>query len=156
MYSGKEMTAMMKNGENPYRFTRHAAGLSAERLAELCGYETVNPLRNIERGKTIPDDTILRAYITHCRAPWLWYEHARHSSAIVAAHLPPMELDDLTGAYVRMNKETRDVMRTNERAEAMLCDGEIDAQEKHGAQEIARECFEAGAAHIAYGAILTA
>lgn len=140
---------MMKSGENPYKFARKRAGLPVMALCDRC-YREENWLRNIERGKTRPTDDDVREMIGLYHAPWLRYEHARHISELVAEFLPPLDLGDLSGAYVRMSKETGDVLRLKPDIEACICDGVIDDAERPVMSEIARESIGAAVAYIAF------
>ncbi|ABB14410.1 helix-turn-helix domain-containing protein [Carboxydothermus hydrogenoformans] len=131
---------------NIYKIARKNAGLTQEEAAEML-YVSVRSLADYESGKTIPPDDVVERMIEIYDAKYLAYMHLKNSTKIGRRYLPDISLNDISRAVLKLQKELNDVEKINPEIIEIICDGEIDEDEKPRWQRITKEINEmAGAA----------
>lgn len=134
----------MKNPcENPYKLARMIAGLNQEDAAFLLHIST-RTLSEYERGAVRPHDDIVEKMIEVYNTPWLAYAHFKTSS--LGKFLPSIKFESLEKAFLRLQKELKDVQQMSDETLDIVIDGKIDKKEEKAWERYLKEVLEAASA----------
>jgi len=129
---------MSQEYRNIYQKAREVAGYTQERAAELIDI-SVESIRAYETDRRVPPNEVVAKMVEIYDARYLAFQHLKNSVPIAREFLPNIEVRDIPGAMLRLQKEVTDFIKCRDELIDITCDGQITDDERPRFDAIMKE-----------------
>lgn len=129
---------MSQEYRNIYQKAREVAGYTQERASELIDI-SVESIRAYETERRVPPNEVVAKMVEIYDARYLAFQHLKSSVPIAREFLPNIEVRDIPGAMLRLQKEVTDFIKCRDELIDITCDGQITDDERPRFDAIMKE-----------------